>query len=182
MSPNSETVVTEKVIEVTPYRAQDARDLKLTERAAASLQGLGDLDAVWVQYETLGPAWTLRVDDEIVGCCGLIFMWPKPIPKVAHAWLLPSPLLAQYPLTAVKAIVTRFRELIDQYDLVRVQLEVQADFEAGNRFVQWLGFEPDGRPDAPGLMPCYGPNGEDYVRYALIRRPCARQVGLDGGP
>jgi RimJ/RimL family protein N-acetyltransferase len=155
----------EKVIEVTPYRAEDARTIRLTPRAEESLRHLGNLGDQWTQYERMGPAWTLRVDGQIVGCAGLIFMWPKPTPKVAHAWLLPSPTMHQYPRTVVEAIVTRLRELIDEYGLVRVQLEVQADFMIGHRFVQWLGFTRE----QDGVARRYGPANEDFVRYELVR-------------
>jgi len=155
-----ETLVAGPTIEVTPFRAEDARALKLTDRSVASLQGV-DLDEAWRQYETKGVGWTLRVDGVVVGCAGLLTMWPG----VMHAWLLPSIALGQYPKTVVVAIVERFRALIDERGLRRVELTVQGDFLLGHRFVQWLGFSRE----ADGIARRYGPADEDLVRYELVR-------------
>lgn len=149
-------------ITVAPFRADDARAIPLHPDVAAAWAGC-DLDTVWAQYEAGGPAFTLRVDEGVIGCAGLLFPWPH-TRRVAHAWLLPSPRLAAYRLTGVKALVSHLQDLIDQHQVIRVGFEVRADFALGHRFAQWLGFTRE----QDGLARRYGPADQDFVRYEMV--------------
>lgn len=156
MSPTSELVAAPRL---TRYRAADARGIRFTPEALASYDR-NNLERIWQQYETVGPAWTMWVGEEVVGCAGLMLLWPGR----AHAWLLPSVLLAQYPKTVVKSIVQQLRQAITELQLVRIQCDVQADFRIGRRLVEWLGFEQEGP-----VMLRYGPHDEDFCRYVIIQ-------------
>lgn len=109
-----------------------------------------------------GPAVTV-VDpqDRIVFCCGIHnhYMWHG----VGDIWALFSPLAKKYPHTWIVA-----KELLDSYfvqqDYVRLQAALDpVDCPEAIRFDERLGFKPE------GLMRRYGPNGEDRIRYALVR-------------
>lgn len=52
----------------------------------------------------------------------------------------------------------------------RIAMEVRADFKAGRKFAEMLGFE------AEGLMRARGPNREDYMLFARIAAEPARGV------
>lgn len=155
MSPTSELVATPQL---RPYRAEDPRGLRFTPEALRSY-GAVDLDRVWRSYETSGPAWTMWVGDEVVGCAGLILMWPG----VAQAWLLPSVHLAQYPRSVVTALVGNLKQAITDLKLRRVECSVDKNFKLGRRLVEWLGF------DEEVVKLRYGPNDEDFVQYAIIQ-------------
>jgi RimJ/RimL family protein N-acetyltransferase len=143
---------------LTAYHAADARVIRFTPEA---LQAYGhvDLERIWRAYETSGPAWTMWVGDEVVGCAGLIVMWPG----VAQAWLLPSVRLAQYPRSVVTALVDNLKQAITDLHLRRVECNVDKNFKLGRRLVEWLGF------DEEVVKQRAGPNDEDLVQYVIIQ-------------
>lgn len=162
---------TETGIQLTPFRAEDAVAMDLTAQAGKVMLGV-DLMETFRLYETKGPGWTLRIGDQIIACAGLMFPWPT----LAIAWLLPSPHLPTYPMTAVKVLLTQLRTLMQQHRPRRIEFLVDASFYTGQRFAEFLGYWREGCcPDTPcaqcGLMRGYGPNGEDYIRYVWVRDP-----------
>ena len=156
-------------IEITPFKADDAFAMTLTEQATQSFAGV-DLRENFALYEQKGPAWTMRIGGDIIGCAGLMFPWPSG--PLALAWLLPSPQLPGYPKPAILSLLTQLRTLIHQYQPRRIEFLVAANFSMGQRFAEFLGFRRDGCHEPPcptcGLVQAYGPHGEDYVRYIWI--------------
>jgi hypothetical protein len=144
---------------IRPYRAEDARLIRFTPEALASYQNAGDLERQWKEYERMGPAWTLRVGDDVVCCAGLMRLWRGR----AHAWLLPSVTMPSYSKTIVLALVDHLRALIHEQQFVRIECHVMKEHQMGRRLVEWLGFKQE------AIMERYGPNDEDYVQYALIQ-------------
>ena len=141
--------------------------MTITDRALGAYINREGASKAFHDYEHLEGAvgWTLRMEDEIIGCAGLLPMWPG----VMQAWLLPSPLLPRYPRTVVEALIVNLQRLIADRGLRRVQCTVQKEFLAGRRLVEWLGFEPE------GLAIAYGPQGEDHVHYAWINPTWVRR-------
>jgi RimJ/RimL family protein N-acetyltransferase len=168
MSLSTET----PTIVLSPFRAEDAYAMELTRQAIRSLTGVDTLENFRL-YEAKGPGWTLRIEEQIIGCAGLMFPWPSG--SLAIAWLLPSPHLARYPLTAIKLLLDKLRALITEYQPRRVEFLVDASFRVGQRFAEWLEFRRDGCCDPPcpqcGVVRAYGPQGEDYIRYVWVREP-----------
>lgn len=158
---NSETL-TERLVTVTPYRAQDARDMLVADRALEALNGKHD--ETYEYWEKAGPAWTLRVNDHIVGCAGLI-RWPWA--HVATAWLLPSQGLEAYPKSIVLAVVETLRECLRTEPIRRIDCLVQADHPKAQRFIEWIGFTRE----QDGLARSLGPRQEDMLRYELVVAP-----------
>lgn len=161
---------TETDIQVTPFRAADALGMHLSDQTTKALRGV-DVRESFTLYEAKGPGWTMRVDGEIIGCAGLMFPWASG--RLAIAWLLPSPHLSRYPLTVIKTLLVKLRDLMDEYQPRRVEFFVDATFRTGQRFAEFLDFRREGCCTPPceecGLMRAYGPNGEDYIRYVWIR-------------
>ena len=146
-------------IEVTPFRAADAWALVPGSHTADTLSRLPNLDQAFQQYETAGPAWSCRVDGQLIGCAGLLRMWPG----VAHGWFLASIAMREYPKTVLSLMRQHLPEVLATEHLIRLQAEVQTDFHVGRRFLEHLGFVSEGD------MRRFGPGGETYTRYAWIR-------------
>lgn len=149
----------EKVVTVTPYKAEDALSMPFTRQAAQSLMNV-NAEKTFRDYEKLGPAWTLRVNGTIVGCAGLMIPWPG----VAHAWLLPSVTIGTYPKTVVQLVVATLYDLLAKLNLRRIDCEVEMGFTVGHRFVQALGFVPFGP-----VKERWGPNDNDYQPYVILQ-------------
>jgi RimJ/RimL family protein N-acetyltransferase len=114
---------------------------------------------VWaVECQKKGPAYTLLVDDHILGCGGVaIQQWHK-----AEGWLLLSGLAKHYPKILFRTVKTKLAAIAEEYRLKRVQGFVRPDFAPGIHFLEHLGFRHEGRLEA------FGPNGEDYLIFARI--------------
>jgi RimJ/RimL family protein N-acetyltransferase len=113
----------------------------------------------WVQgWKDGGPAYTLIMDDQVVGCAGVVLLeWGR-----GEAWTLLSSLFYRYKLTAIRFIKKYLQRIAEDEELKRVQAQVRCDFEAGKRFIEFLGFERE------GVLRRFGPNSEDIVMYSKL--------------
>lgn len=101
-------------------------------------------------------AYTLMLDGRIIGCLGVLEIWPGR----GMAWALLADEIGAA-MIAVHRIVHRF--LWSECPLTRVEAYVDARFEAGHRWVHRLGFERE------GLMRQFGQHGGDMVMWSRIR-------------
>lgn len=161
MSLSSETAPATVLARVhfTPFKAEHALGMVLTEQARASMQGLALADN-YRRKEESGPGWTMWADDEVVGCAGVMIPWPG----VGHAWLLPSPHLAKFPRTVVMTVAHTLYDMIEKLKLRRIDCEVQVGFTTGERFIRALGFVPFGP-----VRERWGPNDDDYQPYVILQ-------------
>lgn len=153
------------LIEVEPFRAADLAEMVMAERDLARLKLAGSLEALGHVFETRGPSWTLRIDDLIIGSGGVTILWPG----VGEAWILQSIFAGQYPLASFRAIREGLKAGIRSHGLRRIQSVVHHSIPRDQRWVVRLGF------DFEGIMSRYGPEGDTYLRYALLP-----QEGEDG--
>ena len=110
-------------------------------------------------WKDSGPAYTLVIDGEIVGCAGVVLMdWNR-----GEAWTLLSSLFYRYKKTVFKAIKNNLESIIKDKKLRRVQSLVYDGTEkiCGN-FLEHLGFEWEVKLEK------YGPNGENLHLYKRI--------------
>ena len=114
---------------------------------------------IWAQgWKDGGPAYTLFIDGEIVGCAGIVLLdW-----KRGEAWTLFSSLLYKYAGICIKVIQEKLEELVVEYDFKRVQALVNPDIEKAKKFMGHLGFQEE------GLMRAFGPKNEDMIMFSRI--------------
>jgi hypothetical protein len=106
-----------------------------------------------------GPAFSLIIKEKVVIIGGVAILWPG----VGEAWVISSPLVTTYPLALTRS-VKRYLGLIEKAKhLHRVQAVVLVDHPTGHRWIRGLGFKCE------GMMIAYGPNKEDFMRYAKVR-------------
>jgi RimJ/RimL family protein N-acetyltransferase len=77
----------------------------------------------------------------------------------AIAWGLISEYAGKQFVRIHKAV----KRFLDTTDFNRVEAFVDADFEAGHRWIQMLGFERE------GYMRAFSPLGKDCILYARIK-------------
>lgn len=106
-----------------------------------------------------GAAFTaIEEEGQIIGCAGLQPLWKG----VMEAWIIVSPLIVKHKLWLFKTL----RLVLDNMQIGHKINRIQAspvDGSPTEKLVTMLGFKWEGH------MPCYGPNGEDHVRYGRIR-------------
>jgi hypothetical protein len=106
----------------------------------------------------LGPAYTGMVGDQVLGCAGIVRLWPG----VGEAWTIFSDEVCRHPLWLQKAVKTVIGTTMLTLSLSRLQAVARADSERNCRWLQSLGFTWEGN------MPKFGSDGATYARYARI--------------
>ncbi len=146
------------MLELRPYKAADALEIIACAPKQPGLEPSEQVK-VWAEIkESTGPAVTGVFDNRVIGCGGLELRWPG----FAEVWCLFVRDIGDYcmmPRTA-KRILSQW--MVD-CKLVRVQAPLRADFSAGIRLAEWLGFTCEGR------LKKYHPDGTDALMHSIIR-------------
>ena len=113
------------------------------------------------EFYEQGPSRTVMWNDEIIACGGIIYRWPA----VGRVWMRMSEVSdwgkkkkARFKNVAMDA----FNEICLECDYKTLTCEVDNNFEAGKRFVEFLGFKFVGV--AEGYMPGGETDGAIYTR------------------
>lgn len=101
-----------------------------------------------------GEGWTAVHDGAPVACFGVVLMWEGR----GYCWALLDRDAGPHMLALTRAI----RSLIAAAGLRRIEMAVDASFEAGRRWAGLLGFEPE------CLARGYFPDGRDAWLYARV--------------
>lgn len=140
------------MIEVRPAIADDAD--RIQPWAVDKLpEGWRDMlrDAI-----ALG-AWAVEREGELLAVAGISRLWAGR--GVCWCYLARSIPKAVWPALHRAAL-----RGIEGAGLRRIEAEVVAGWRPGERWAGLLGFYPE------GVMHAYGPNGEDFTRWARVRR------------
>ncbi len=103
-------------------------------------------------------AYTALRRGKVVGCAGIIPLWNG----VADLWMYLGKETFTDKLFACKIIKYYLNDIIKRHDIHRIQAVVKADYCQGIRFAELFKFKPE------GTMKAYGPNKEDFIRYARV--------------
>ena len=131
---------------------------EIRDRAVVEMMlGVDQLLDFWPHYKN-GDGFIGRYDGDVVVASGVMNLWPG----VGEAWALFTP-----EAQPVRRVISRhFKRMFDLVIIAngyhRVQASVRADFTAGIRFAEWLGFEEE------GVMKRYDAEQNDYLRMARI--------------
>ena len=107
---------------VDAFRPEDLEDIELQDAQVYLAPHLGEL----AELSVCGDAWTVR-DGRILGCGGLVMT-----SLGAHLW---GVVAKDAPMLRLHRIVSR------GLDTYRMRITATADFPAGCRWLQLLGFE-----------------------------------------
>lgn len=141
-------------VEVTSFKREHLQYLH--EQRATASTGLvpGQLDMLEADPWTI----TLKQDDEVLLCGGVVTHWPGR----GEAWAV----LSEHRKRSIVAIHRAAIRLLDfaQNTLERIEAIVCLDHEEAQRWVQHLGF----RLESPRLEK-YHPDGRDCAMYVRMR-------------
>ena len=98
--------------------------------------------------------------DQILGCSGVIKVWPKR----AYAWAILDKSSAGSNMIWVHDWVSSFLDSHQPDPFTRVEMSVLQSFRQAHRWAKMLGFISE------GIMRCYDQYGQDYSMYARIRK------------
>lgn len=104
-----------------------------------------------------GYARTAMHNGRPLACAGVVEVWQGR----AYAWALLAEDAGPFMLPITRAI----RSVLDGAPFRRVEMAVDADFAAGRRWAELLGFDCE----TPRPMPAYLPNGRPAFLYARVK-------------
>ena len=137
---------------------------------------LGDVQERAKEYLRYGPAFTGIEGEQIIGCVGLVVLWPG----VAEAWAVSTPLWPSKAKSVHKAITHGLKELSATLGLWRIQTAIHSEHVVSLRWLLRMGFNEE------GYMSGYGPDGATYLRLALTDltkcHPQKIEADNKGGP
>jgi RimJ/RimL family protein N-acetyltransferase len=102
-----------------------------------------------------GPCFTAINNGRVLGCAGLVKQWENR----AIAWALLSGNVGK-DFIKVHRAVARF---LDLCEFRRVEAFVDVNFVQGHRWIEMLGFSPE------GYMRQFNPDGGDAMMYARLK-------------
>ena len=157
-------------IEQSAYRLRPfaSTDVELFRAQRAQRAQRGDMEwlrtlneSIWdrLTSDKSSRAWTGFCGERLLGFAGLIEMWPTRL----VGWAMLSDTVNRRDMLWIHRAVKR--EIHELPTVVkRVEITVDAGFDAGHRWAELLGFKPE------GLMESYDPNGNDHVMFSRVRR------------
>ncbi len=120
------------------------------------LSSIGDWESAVKLWGERGPAFTLKIDGVTESCGGVAMLDST----MGDCWvLIPH---NEHGITVYRAIVTKFAEIMKEYEFRRLQAYVIDGFKAGERMAVKLGFKRE------GILMNYGVNGEAMGLYARV--------------
>jgi len=113
-------------------------------------------------YAGMGPTFTGFAKNEteelILAVAGVALSWQG----VGEAWAFVTPEAKNHGLFLTREVRKKLLEIATYYELHRVHTAAQKQFKEACKWCESLGFKRE------GLMRQFGPNKEDYYRYALF--------------
>lgn len=111
-------------------------------------------------YEKAGPTFVCVTESDIaLGIGGII----PTVPGSGHVWLSLNVMAIRRPKTLFKVCKNMYKEILEVNDYHRVQADIDITQWDNIRFAERYGFNFE------GVMKAYGPNKEDFYRYAWIK-------------
>ena len=111
------------------------------------------------QFALGGPAYTMLEDDAPIATAGVYILWAG----VGEAWMHLSLYATEHrPLALYRWTDRMLAAIIKDHRLRRVQAPICRSMLANRRFIESLGFIPE------GTMHRWGPDDRDYTMYARV--------------
>lgn len=114
----------------------------------------------WAESLAGHPVKTAVYDGRIVGCGGLVIIIEK---HRAEAWALPVDDIGGLRIDH-RIIRNQLYDWILEYELVRIEAPLRADFQPGFSYARHLGFKPE------GTLEQYHPDGTDAYMHVIINK------------
>jgi hypothetical protein len=144
------------MIEVIPFKPEHMADIEKKDVDSNIMMFLDDLDARAETYAKSGPSVTIMENGKVLVIGGVIQFWPG----VGEAWMMVSPEGRKKGLTLFRHMEGFLKYCFAEHRFHRIQASIVTTHKEAHKCVMRLGFIPE------GMMVRYGPNMENYMRYA----------------
>ena len=146
-----------EVIELIQYKAEHAIEVIANRAQQPGLKVTGLIEQ-WAKHKESVISRTVVLGSKIIGCGGIEMCWPG----MAEAWAVSIDDIRDY-LVNPRKVKLQLHSWIKEHNLIRIQAPMRADFPAGIRFAEFLGFK-----DENARLRNYHPDGTDALMYAII--------------
>lgn len=102
---------------------------------------------------------TIVIDGNPVAFIGLVIAWRG----MGTVWSITSDKIKRAPVSFHKIVLEKIEEYQRIFMLRRVQMFVRAEYAAGIKWAEALGFKNE------GLMAKFDQEGQDYFRFAKVK-------------
>lgn len=107
-----------------------------------------------------GPSFSAVIDDKIVGCAGIMILWPG----VGYAWVAFGKEIEKYPIWYTRMVKAVIRDTVRNYGLHRIEAAVLCGESRNHRWARLLGFTLEQNACAKN----YTQDKRSVARYELI--------------
>ena len=147
-----------KKVQIIPFKAEHVSQF---DDAEGELIYVGaDFDKQMFVNEDNGPGYTGVYDDKIIGCGGVTVFWAG----FGEAWgIYPRSTFFHFVREVYYYTKKGLNEIMDHYELRRVQASARCDYPCAQNWLRHLGFNIEAR------MKNYCPSGSDAYLYSIIR-------------
>ena len=129
----------------------------LMARCSGLMPGLAE-NPDYPKFLSAFEAYSFFVNERVVCCGGFVEVWPGRL----QGWSIIADDIGPF---GMLALTKAWRRILATMKSVRIELTVQAEFEAGKRWAKMLGFIQE----TPNPMMGYLPNGGAAVLYAMVK-------------
>lgn len=102
--------------------------------------------------------YSVFVDDELLVVGGMVILWPG----VGDCWCIGTDLVEKYPIIFFKVIKHIQNELIEHYNLHRIQAQCWEGHTQSLKWLERMGLSVE------GFMRAFAPNGENYYQLSRL--------------
>lgn len=102
--------------------------------------------------------YSVFVDDELLLVGGVINLWPG----VAESWLIGTTLTEKYPIAFYKVVQFIHDEMVEHYNLHRIQCTCWEGYERSLKWLDKMGFSVE------GFLRSYSPSKKGYYLLAKV--------------
>jgi len=114
-----------------------------------------------IEKERGGPAFTAIIDDVILGCAGVMLVWPG----VGVAWLAASKSMNKHTIWMTRLTRMALTDVMRSFHLHRVEAVVLTSNEHNLRWIELLGFKRE-----KNVARAYTQDRRSVVRFERINR------------
>jgi RimJ/RimL family protein N-acetyltransferase len=145
-------------IKVVPFEPWHLNWISFTPIAIGALSNCDiNLEQQGKYLAQAGRAYTWMAKGRIISCAGMTPLWKG----VADFWsYFGVDTFSGNRRVVLRAFRVYLEEFHTEYRLHRLQAVIKADFPEGIKFAKFYGFENE------GLLKNYGPDREDFYRFA----------------
>jgi RimJ/RimL family protein N-acetyltransferase len=94
-----------------------------------------------IAKEKGGPAWTAMLDGKVIGCSGVIVLWPG----VGYAWAIFTDEIYAHRIWVTRMVRAALRDIVRSLHLHRVEAVALYCDDRNQRWLEALEFQPEGR-------------------------------------